>query len=252
MVAELSEFYWIFLLFFLIALVYSSVGFGGGSSYLAILALTGLTFYQIRSIALLCNIVVVLGNVMVFWRESQYDLKKVIPIVALSVPAAFVGGLLNLEQSLYYIILGLALFAASLFMWFSKDLNKDQKIKNKKLNGGIVGTLIGFLSGMVGIGGGIFLAPLLHLSHWDTPKKIAAVSSLFILANSISGLLGHTLNTNFKINWSLTLFLIFSVFLGSFMGNRFRNKLLSPVLLKKVTAILICFVAIRILHTHIF
>ncbi|MDB4242159.1 sulfite exporter TauE/SafE family protein, partial [Polaribacter sp.] len=107
-------------------------------------------------------------------------------------------------------------------------------------------------SGMVGIGGGIFLAPLLHLSNWDTPKKIAATASFFILVNSIAGVFGLYSNPNLQVDWMLTSILLVTVFIGGQIGSRVSNTILTPVLLKKATAILIGSVSIRILCKHLF
>lgn len=248
------EFWVLILLFLIISILYSSVGFGGGSSYLAILALSGILFTQIRSTALLCNIVVVSSNVFLFYRAKQYEWKKVIPLVLLSAPFAFLGGYIKLSQQFFFILLGIILLFASLSMWFSNKFIDEIEGKKKSsfLENSLVGGLIGFLSGLVGIGGGIFLAPFLHLSFWDTPKKIAAISSFFILVNSLSGLAGQVMNPEFTINYQLTLILLATVFFGSIIGNILRNKFLSPILLKKMTAILIAFVSIRILFKYLF
>ena len=112
------------------------------------------------------------------------------------------------------------------------------------------GGFIGFISGMVGIGGGVFLAPLLHLTKWDTPKRIAATSSFFILVNSIAGLIGQSLNPNFTIEPSITIILMLTVFFGGQIGSRIGVKLITPIKLKKATAILIAFVSIRILWKY--
>ncbi|WBX77771.1 sulfite exporter TauE/SafE family protein [Tenacibaculum ovolyticum] len=138
-------------------------------------------------------------------------------------------------------------------MWISKHLNSSkQDVTNLSVskNAGY-GGFIGFISGMVGIGGGIFLAPLLHLIHWDTPSKIAATASFFILVNSIAGLIGQYTNPDFFIDWNLTSVLLITVFIGGQIGSRLSNKLLKPIQLKKATAILIAFVSIRILYTYI-
>ena len=242
------------MLFFFIAILYSSVGFGGGSSYLAVLALTGFTYTQIRSTSLICNIIVVLSNVIFFQKEKIFNWKKVIPIVLFSIPFAFLGGFLKINQTIFFILLGNILLIAAITMWFSKNII-SKKNNNTKLNitkNASYGSSIGFISGMVGIGGGIFLAPLLHLINWDSPKKIAATASFFILVNSIAGLLGQYLNPDFTVNWNLTSVLIITVFIGGQIGSRMSNKFLTPIQLKRATAILIAFVSIRILIKYLF
>ena len=125
------QYWFIIILFFLVAILYSSVGFGGGSSYLAILALTGIIFTQIRATALLCNIVVVSSNVFLFYKQKELDFKKIIPLVFLSVPFAFLGGYLKINQNFFFILLGFTLFFAAITMWFSKKINVSNKKKDK-------------------------------------------------------------------------------------------------------------------------
>lgn len=245
--------WFIILLFFVIAILYSSVGFGGGSSYLAVLALTSIAYTQIRSTALICNIVVVFSNVLLFHKEKLLDWHKIIPLVLFSVPLAFLGGFLKINQTFFFILLGITLLIAAITMWHSKKTTssiKKNKINNSK--NAIYGGIIGFISGMVGIGGGIFLAPFLHLKNWDIPKKIAATSSVFILVNSIAGLFGQYINPDFLIDWNLTSILLVTVFLGGQIGSRMSNKFFSPIQLKKATAILIAFVSLRILWKYLF
>ncbi|TYP96047.1 hypothetical protein C7447_1106 [Tenacibaculum adriaticum] len=243
----------IVILFFSIAVLYSSVGFGGGSSYLAVLALTGIAYTQIRSTALLCNIIVVFSNVFLYQKHKLYNWKKVLPLVFFSIPLAFLGGYLRINQTFFFILLGFTLLFAAITMWASKKIvvstqnKKDFNTTKNVAYGGI----IGFISGMVGIGGGVFLAPLLHLTNWDSPKKIAATASFFILVNSISGLIGQYINPDFFIDWQLTSILLFTVFLGGQIGIRISNNFFSPIQLKRATAILIAFVSIRILIKYL-
>jgi len=242
------------ILFFLVAALYASVGFGGGSSYLAILTLTGIAFTQIRSTALLCNIMVVTGNVFLFQQQKLYTWRKVVPLVLFSVPFAFIGGYVKISQPFFFILLGFTLLFAALTMWISKKIIASEKdTRTFSLTKNVsYGSVIGFISGMVGIGGGIFLAPLLHVTHWDRPKKIAATASFFILVNSISGFIGQYANPNFEIDWTLTSILLLTVFIGGHIGSRLSNKFFTAVQLKKTTAILIAFVSVRILWKHLF
>ena len=243
----------IILLFFVIAILYSSVGFGGGSSYLAILALTGIAFTQIRAISLLCNIVVVGLNVFYFQRQKLYDWKKVIPMIAFSIPLAFVGCFIQISEHFFFILLGCTLLIAAITMWFSKKIISSHvaaSVFTFSKNTSYAG-VIGFISGMVGIGGGIFLAPLLHLTNWDTPKKIAATASVFILVNSLAGLIGQYSSPDFYVDWNSTAILLVTVFIGGQIGGGIRNTYYTPVQLKKATALLIAFVAIRILWISI-
>ena len=250
----LFEYWQIILLFFTVAILYSSVGFGGGSSYLAILALTGIVFTQIRATALLCNIVVVSGNVWFFYKQKTCNWKKIIPLVLFSIPFAFLGGYLKINQIFFFILLGFTLLFAAITMWVSKRIvSSEEKHTNLSLTkNASYGGIIGFISGMVGIGGGIFLAPLLHLTNWDTPKKISAAASFFILVNSMAGLFGQYSNPDFEIDWNLTSILLITVFFGGQIGSSIGNIIFTPQQLKKATAVLVAFVGIRILFKYLF
>ncbi len=242
-------------LFFAVAILYSSVGFGGGSSYIAILALTGLTFIQFRAIALLCNIVVVSGGVYIFAKNDHYNWRKVLPLAILSVPCAFLGGYLRISQTFFFTLLGGTLVFAAVIMWLSNHLltevTKSSKISSAAKDG-VIGGIIGFVSGMVGIGGGIFLAPFLHLSNWDTPKRIAATASFFILVNSLAGLAGQVQNPEFYFEPNIAFILMVTVFFGGQIGSRLSAAKISPFIIKRMTALLIAFVGIRILFKYIY
>ena len=244
----ISELMYLPLIFFSIAFFYSMAGFGGGSSYLAVLVLFPLSFEEIRFIALVCNIIVVSSSLIIFYQNRLLNLKKTLPLILLSIPLAFFGGRLQINEFTFFLGLGILLFIASLLMWFSPSQTTNKKnsqpsfIMNSTLGGGI-----GFLSGMVGIGGGIFLSPILHLGRWDKAKVIAASCSFFILANSSAGLIGQSINLNFTIPIQLIMILGVSVFIGSQLGSRLSSKRFNSIWIRKITAILILIVAIRIL-----
>lgn len=254
MIQLITNYSFIIFLFFIVAVLYASVGFGGGSSYLAILALTSIAFTEIRAMALFCNIVVVSGNVLMYHQQQKIDFKKIIPLVLLSIPLAYLGGFLKINQTFFFILLGFTLLFAAITMWISKKIVTDQESSTKaNLKKNLFfGGFIGFISGMVGIGGGIFLAPLLHVTNWDTPKKIAATASVFILVNSLAGLSGQMMNPDFTVNWNLTLLLLVVVFIGGQIGNKVSTRYISPLFLKKTTALLIAFVSLRILIKYLF
>ncbi len=254
LVAVFTENWEIIALFFVVAILYASVGFGGGSSYLAILALTGLSFIQFRAISLLCNIVVVSGGTYIFAKNGHYNWKKVLPLAVLSVPFAFLGGYLEISETLFFILLGLVLILAALFMLLSNYIVGEvstSKTFTSKLKDSAIGGVVGFVSGMVGIGGGIFLAPLLHLTNWDTPKRIAATASFFILVNSLAGLLGQLQNPEFYFEPNIAFLLMLTVFFGGQIGSRLSASKISPFIIKRTTALLIAFVGIRILYKYL-
>src|SRR5687767_2440081 len=149
--------------FFLIALIYASVGFGGGSSYLALLAqpLFMLTPEVIRPTALLCNVIVVTGGALIFYREKQIVWKEVWPFLVASIPMAYIGGLWKLQDDTFFIVLGVTLFVASVLLWIQPEEIPTTKRKyNTTPSNILIGGGIGFLSGLVSIGGGIFLSPI--------------------------------------------------------------------------------------------
>jgi uncharacterized protein len=237
--------------FFLIALIYSSVGFGGGTSYLALL---GQSFFfisqpQIKTTALLCNIIVVTGGTYIFYKSGKLDLKKSWPFIAASVPFAFIGGFWKLNDAIFFVVLGLSLIVAAILLW-TKPKEENAEVKNSTvLNFGIGGG-IGFLSGLVGIGGGIFLSPILHLIRWDEAKKISALASVFILVNSISGLAGQ-LSQRPEIDWAFVIPLLIAVLAGGQIGSRLGANRFNPLHINRITATLIFLAGLNILKDQL-
>ena len=244
----------LFIFFLVIAFVYASVGFGGGSSYLAILALYQIPFQEMRLTALVCNIIVVTGGTIIFIRNKQVDWKKVIPLVVVSVPMAFVGARLKLKEDTFFIILGCSLIVAAILLWI-KTRRSNEEIREQGSAGyikdALLGGAIGFLSGMVGIGGGIFLSPILNLMRWDTPKKIAATASLFILVNSVSGIMGQLSVLPKDINYTQIGLLCAAVLIGGQVGSRMGAVKFNPLVIRRVTAIIVFFAGMEVLWKHL-
>jgi uncharacterized membrane protein YfcA len=236
------------LLFGLIALIYASVGFGGGSSYTAILTLTGIEPRLIPVISLCCNIVVVTGGTYRFWRVGLIDWKAVLPLLAVSAPLAFLGGLTPLKEATFLLILGTTLLVSAVALLLPQERFPEAKLPpaaTLALSG-----LVGLLAGLSGIGGGIFMAPVLHLIRWAEAKRIAAFASLYILANSITGLGGQLLKggvgavaESSAAYWPLLL----AVLIGGQIGSHIGIRLFSPVLLRRMTALLVGYAAVRLL-----
>lgn len=237
--------------FFCIALIYSSVGFGGGSSYLALLSQSffALTQSEIKSTALLCNIIVVTGGTIIFYREGKISIREVWPYFAASIPLAYLGGYWKLEDHTFFLLLGITLILAAIILWFQPErFNQESiKIQENTQNKIAIGGSIGLLSGLVSIGGGIFLSPLLHILQWSNPQRISALASAFILVNSISGLSGQFQNGVSIMNWSLIIPLLLAVFAGGQVGSRLGAKKFNPLYIKRITACIILLAAINIL-----
>ncbi len=234
--------------FFFIAMIYSSAGFGGGSSYLAVLALFHFEFTTIRMIALLCNIAVVSGSVWIFYKKGFLKIRKILPLILLSIPFAFMGGRLKIEQEVFFILLGFTLLIAAILMLLSKS---DKAVDLPKYSNAFIGGGIGFLSGIVGIGGGVFLSPLLYLSRWAEAKVIAATTAAFILVNSISGLTGQIFSNGFQIEYSTAISLVLAVFFGGQIGARFTAGKVNPIMIRRITSVVILLVAVRLLWMYL-
>ena len=236
------------ILFLITACIYSSVGFGGGSTYLALLLLSGIPFSIFPVIALCCNIIVVLGNSVNYIRVGNLNLKLLIPYLVGSVPMAYVGGTLSINKEIFEVLLFVILTIAGLLLLINFKKYDDNEKSYKKILYPIsigIGSVLGFISGIVGIGGGIFLSPILFLIKAGKPKEIVTTASLFILINSISGVFGH-LSKNFVFDELINYWpLLLSVFIGGQIGNFINIKMLPTRFLALITSALVLFVAIR-------
>lgn len=239
-------------LFALTAVVYSAVGFGGGSTYIALLAVCGMDYRVIPVVALVCNLVVVCGSLVHFARAGLLDVRRAAPLVLASAPLAWMGGRMPISASVYFAMLGVTLVAAAVFMLVQVRL-KQRLIW--RCGSGIAcaaGGGIGLLSGLVGIGGGIFLAPLLHITRWAEPKTIAATCALFIAVNSLCGLAGQlhkwqVLDAAHDV--SMLLWLAPVVFVASQIGAAGSIRHLRPAVLRSATALLVLIVGVRLITT---
>ena len=236
------------ILFFITAILYSSVGFGGGSTYLALLLIWGIPYYIFPVIALICNIIVVSGNSINYSRAGNFNLRLLAPYLVGSVPFAFIGGSIIIEKELFEVLLFLVLSIAGVSLLIQNKSFEDRKIKYNQPSiylSFFIGSLLGLVSGVVGIGGGIFLSPILFLLKAAPPKQIVTTASFFILINSISGVLGQ-LTKDSVYDQILNYWLLFLVvFLGGQIGNFINLKIFSNRSLALVTACLVIFVAIR-------
>ena len=236
------------ILFLTTAILYSSVGFGGGSTYLALLLIWGVPYFIFPVIALSCNIIVVSGNCFNYIRTGNLNLKLLIPYLIGSIPLAFIGGSLPIEKRLFEILLFLVLSAAGILLLLNFKSYDDEEENYRKIPipvSILIGGVLGFISGIVGIGGGIFLSPILFLIRAGRPKHIVTTASLFILINSVFGIFGQ-LTKNAVINeipnyW----YLLVAVLIGGQLGNFLNLKIFPTRILALVTAILVIFVALR-------
>ena len=236
------------ILFFITAILYSSVGFGGGSTYLALLLIWNIPYYIFPVIALFCNILVVTGNSINYIRAGNHNIKLLIPFLIGSIPFSFLGGTLIINKEIFEILLFIVLSIAGLLLMINNKSYEKKEIKVKKLNfiiSFLIGSILGIVSGIVGIGGGIFLSPILFLLRADSPKNIATSASLFILINSISGIFGQLSKENILNEVLLYWPLFFAVIIGGFLGNFLNLKIFSSRVLVLMTSVLVIFVAAR-------
>ena len=239
---------WLAGLFALVALVYASVGFGGGSTYTALLALSEVDYKLIPIISLLCNIIVVTGGSIRFVRAGYVTWRQVLPLLAVSAPLAFLGGLVPLKQWLFLMILGGALLLSAIALIVQTEKMTARKLPQPVLL--LISGAVGLLAGLSGIGGGIFMSPLLHLIRWAEARRIAAFASLYILINSITGLTGQIIKSGAQSlagpaseYWPL----LIAVFVGGQIGSMLGMRYFTPKILRVMTAVLVGYVAVRLL-----
>ena len=236
------------ILFFITAIIYSSIGFGGGSTYLALLLIWGVPYTIFPIIALTCNIIVVSGNCFNYIRAGNLNFKLLMPYLIGSIPLAFIGGSLPVDKKIFEILLFFVLSVAGCLLLFNFKSYDDKKESYKNISyfmSIIIGGILGFISGIVGIGGGIFLSPILFLLKVAKPKHIVTSASLFILINSVFGIIGQlTKNLNFSDMYGY-FYLLIAVLIGGQIGNYLNLKILPTRVLALITSTLVLFVAIR-------
>ena len=239
------------ILFFVTAILYSSVGFGGGSTYLALLLIWGIPYQIFPIIALSCNIIVVSGNSFNYIRARNLNLKLLLPYLIGSIPLAFIGGSLPVEKKFFEILLLIVLSVAGLLLLFKFKSYDDEEKNYRKIPITIsifIGGILGFVSGVVGIGGGIFLSPILFLIRAAKPNHIITTASLFILINSLSGIIGQLTKSSVLSEIQNYWFLLLAVLIGGQIGNFLNLKIFPTRILALVTAGLVLFVAIRMAY----
>ena len=236
------------ILFLVTATLYSSVGFGGGSTYLALLLIWEIPYSIFPVIALFCNIIVVLGNSFNYVKAGNLNIKLLSPYIIGSIPLAYIGGSLSIEKEIFEILLFIVLLVAGsllLINFKSYDAINQSYKKIPTLISVLIGGIIGFVSGVVGIGGGIFLSPILFLLKNAKPKHIVTTASLFILINSISGIIGQITKNEVLDQIIDYWYLLIAVLVGGQIGNFLNLKIFPTRVMALITAILVLFVATR-------
>lgn len=238
------------LAFLVTALLYASVGFGGGSTYAALLALSGLDYRLLPLVALACNIVVVAGSSIRFARAGLTPWRRAAVLVGLGAPLSFLGGLTPIKETTFLSLLGASLVLTAVTMLIPVREGAAGGPTRVARWMPLAAAPLGYLAGLVGIGGGIFLAPLLHLARWHEARSIAATASLFILVNSLFGLAGQMLKNGpdlFGQAISAALPLLVAVVIGGQVGSLLAARLLPPKWIRWLTALLVLVVGARLL-----
>ncbi|MEJ7847476.1 MAG: sulfite exporter TauE/SafE family protein [Pyrinomonadaceae bacterium] len=229
---------------FFVAILYSSVGHGGASGYLAVMALLAVAPEITRPTALLLNVFVSSIGTIQFYRAGHFSWKVFLPFAVTSVPFAFIGGMIQLPAAVYKIILGLVLILAALRLAWK--FTADSEIKGPKIWPAlIIGAIMGLLSGLVGVGGGIFLTPVLLLMNWAETRQAAGISAMFILVNSIAGLAGNYAQVVKLPNnvW----FWIAAAVVGGIIGSTLGSTRFDSITLRRLLAVVLLFAGVKLI-----
>jgi uncharacterized membrane protein YfcA len=237
-------------LFFLVALIYSAAGFGGGSMYLVILAQSTLSVEVLRMAALSCNAIVTANGTWQFHKANWIVWRGVLSLLLCSVPPCLYASSLQLSEKTYFISLAVALLIAASAMVIRQPQAEQLTVSPLRWWMYPLAFVIGGVSGITGIGGGIYLAPFLYLSRWGSPKQIAGASSVFILVNSIAGLAMQTTVNGWLLDGSLVSLFV-AVFAGGFIGSRWSSARFTHRIVRWITVVVIIFAAVRMLLKYI-
>ncbi|MCP9223455.1 sulfite exporter TauE/SafE family protein [Erythrobacter sp. LQ02-29] len=240
---------WLAAAFFVTALLYASVGFGGGSTYSALLALAGFDYRMLPVLSLCCNLAVVSGSSIRFARARVTPWRGALLLTGIAAPAALLGGLTPIGERSFFVLLGVSLVLAGLALLLPRSETDEHPGRLARFMPWIAAPL-GYVAGLVGIGGGIFLAPLLHIARWDGARSIAATASLFILVNSLFGLVGQLLkNGPERLGEAVAygLPMMVAVVVGGQIGSLLALKFFGPRIIRWMTAALTLWVGGRLL-----
>ena len=234
----------IILAIFIVAVLYSSVGHGGASGYLAVMAFLAVAPEVTRPTALMLNLFVASIGTVQFYRAGYFSWRIFLPFAASSIPLAFVGGMIHLPTDVYKIVLGVVLCLAAVRL--AINLKGDDQVKDPPIAACLlIGAMIGLLSGMVGVGGGIFLTPILLLMHWAETRVAAGVSVLFILVNSISGLAGNYAQVS-ALPPDVWVWIAAAV-AGGLIGSTLGSKKFDSITLRRVLAVVLLFAGVKLI-----
>lgn len=243
----MDSIYLFYILLFIVAMLYSSVGHGGASGYLALMAIYAFTPGVMKPTALILNLFVSLTSFIQFYRGEHFKWKIFLPLALASIPLAFAGGLITMEASIYKKVLGSLLFIPVVRFLFFANIPDEQLKKSNFALSILIGSLIGFLSGLIGIGGGIILSPILLLLAWTNQKQTAAISALFIFVNSLSGLAGQ-LTKGINVSPDMLSYVVVA-FAGGLCGAYFGALKFNQNILKNTLAVVLMMAGWKLIFT---
>ncbi|MBI5215446.1 MAG: sulfite exporter TauE/SafE family protein [Ignavibacteriae bacterium] len=236
--------------FFIVAALYSSVGHGGASGYLAILSMFAVAHKEMSTTALMLNIVVASIAFVFYLRAGHFSWKLTLPFFLSSIPLAFLGGMLDVSAKSYTILLALALLFASYRLIIHVEAKEKTSQTIPSLSVALLaGAIIGLVSGIVGVGGGIFLSPLILLMGWATAKQTSATAALFIVVNSVAGLLGRQVEGNFVVGNFLPFLL--AAILGGVIGSQLGATKFSSLWLRRILGVVLIIAALKLIFTSL-
>lgn len=236
-----------YFLLVIVAFLYSAVGHGGASGYLALMALFSFAAETMRPTALLLNLCVSLIAFFQYYRSGYFKWNLFWPFAITSIPAAFLGGLVTIDASIYKKILAVLLLFSVLKLLGMKFKTKELLVEQNSLLSLLIGAVIGLFAGMIGIGGGIILSPLVLLLHWANMKQTAALSALFIFVNSLSGFAG-LLVKGFEYKNEMGIMLVIA-FIGGIAGSYYGSRKFENALLNKILAVVLIMASVKLFFT---
>jgi len=231
---------------FIAALLYASVGHGGASGYLALMAIFGMQADTMKSSALMLNLFVSLVAFIQFYKGGHFHFRSFLPFALASIPLSFVGGMIHIDSRIYKILLGIFLIFAVIRMLFFDDLKSNKNVSPSLQISLLIGGGIGLLSGLLGIGGGIILSPILILFYGMNQKQAAAISAIFIFVNSLAGL-GGQLTKGVNIDHQIYLYVVIA-FAGGALGSFLGASKLNHNALKYVLSIVLSIAVFKLLN----
>lgn len=236
-----------YVILFFVAFLYAAVGHGGASGYLALMALYGVAPEEMKPTALVLNLFVSLTSFIQYYRGGYFAKKLFIPIAAASIPLAFIGGMITVEENIYKRILGILLLFPVIRFFFFKNVDDSELKPHNTTIAVVMGGVVGLLSGMIGIGGGIILSPILLLLHWTNQKQTAAISAAFIFVNSVAGL-GGMVTQGISFTGDMMMYIIVA-FTGGLLGAYLGSKKFNQNVLKYVLATVLLMASYKLLLT---